>query len=988
MSRMFAVLCLMMVAVTTCFSSSSLAQPAHLVKDMVAADQPSSGAINNIVPIRGDRSLIQYRDGAGTWIFDAASKQSWSLESKVATRNQYEFGVVNGNLYLSGDDGVHGFELWQSDGTPEGTAPFVNANPRGISWFSAREVVRRGDDIYFFGNSTTRSGVVELWKANQSTGAVQLINRFEPSQSGIFLSPQRPYPTPNGFFSLLWAAGAVAETGYELWYTDASSGDTRRVYSHKGDFSDHGLTASLTVLGDSAFFVYYDYSSSSSPQLWQSDGTVAGTRAMDAPLINENSSLLEIYPANDCLYLAVRSNTSVGAGQLWVYKDAQFIFIRELAPGQRVDILVDREQNSAFFITRAESAGPLALARTDGTPDGTTIIQTFPELVPHQVTFLGKAGSDVLFADQSESNRALWRSNGTADGTVVIAPLDGDVTALYALANQTIVYQVGRSIWRTDGSAAGTSLLKTFALNSSRDSTLFTTLTASGNYVVVSEDKPGIVAPTLFVTDGTVAGSADVAIAGPSGSPAVSNRMILGDRLLFSVLGAEGNLTPWLSTSDGSDVQPASQLSVTLSSLENFHLLGSANGAQIGTSGDQLWRIDPITGEASSLDVISVEQYAYGASLRDAAGREWLYFAGSSGVDFGLWKTDGTIIGTTLVRNFQDLGVGDGYRQLDWLTPVGDKIYFRVSISYGHAWLGVSDGTPDGTRVVADIPTLSDGTFATFGPGRLTNVNGILFFFADDGVHGLELWRSDGTGEGTRMVKDVHPNDLWWAFGWQRAVKSTLYYMFNDGVHGWELWKSDGSAEGTVMVKDINPNGDSWAFVFGEKDGKLLLTADDGEHGTELWSSDGTSEGTKMLKDINPTGSGVELDPLLDGRGERNGITYFGANDGVHGTELWQTDGTPEGTVIVQDIAPGAASSTPSNLIIAGDNLYFSADDGAHGRELWAMPVDAPGGGEKLPENSGGGGAWDVFISMALMLVAFMRALSLCMSKISKLEAN
>jgi ELWxxDGT repeat protein len=105
---------------------------------------------------------------------------------------------------------------------------------------------------------------------------------------------------------------------------------------------------------------------------------------------------------------------------------------------------------------------------------------------------------------------------------------------------------------------------------------------------------------------------------------------------------------------------------------------------------------------------------------------------------------------------------------------------------------------------------------ASASPSDFTEFNGALYFGADDGVHGNELWKTDGTAPGTVMVKDINtavagasasPN----AF---TAFNGALYFSANDGVHGVELWKTDGTAAGTVMVKDINPTGDSGAFGF------------------------------------------------------------------------------------------------------------------------------------------------------------------------------
>ena len=87
----------------------------------------------------------------------------------------------------------------------------------------------------------------------------------------------------------------------------------------------------------------------------------------------------------------------------------------------------------------------------------------------------------------------------------------------------------------------------------------------------------------------------------------------------------------------------------------------------------------------------------------------------------------------------------------------------------------------------------------------LTNVNGTLFFTADDGVNGCELWKSDGTAAGTVLVKDIRPGSCSSCPRNLTNVNGTLFFAADDGSDGRELWKSDGTAAGTVLVKDICP---------------------------------------------------------------------------------------------------------------------------------------------------------------------------------------
>lgn len=284
----------------------------------------------------------------------------------------------------------------------------------------------------------------------------------------------------------------------------------------------------------------------------------------------------------------------------------------------------------------------------------------------------------------------------------------------------------------------------------------------------------------------------------------------------------------------------------------------------------------------------------------------------------------------------KDIYPGTGSSNICYLTNVDNKLFFAANNGVNGMELWKSDGTDAGTVLVKDI---RPGT-ASSSIGYLTHVNHKLFFVANDGVSGNELWKSDGTPEGTVMVKNIRPGSLSSNPSGLVNINGILYFSADDGVNGVELWKSDGTEAGTVMVKNINPySGSSYPQAMANINGYLFFAATDGTKGIELWKSDGTAAGTVLVKDIYPGSNDSYPFDLIN----VGSTLFFSADNGANGTELWKSDGTTAGTSLVKDIWTGVNGSFPFSLRNVNGLLFFSADNGSKGTELWKSDGTAAG---------------------------------------------
>lgn len=274
----------------------------------------------------------------------------------------------------------------------------------------------------------------------------------------------------------------------------------------------------------------------------------------------------------------------------------------------------------------------------------------------------------------------------------------------------------------------------------------------------------------------------------------------------------------------------------------------------------------------------------------------------------------------------------------------------------------MSDGTPEGTSLVAD---LAPGRLR-FDPVDLTPFAGRLFF-APGATDQTGVWVSDGNAEGTFRLSFPCPGScntpgrifgataqrlLFQAGSCQPPFQGNLWTYDTAGqlsmlplCYGYDtvafrgneaflglgqLWRVDLTTGATVQLT-------SWpASQFGptslKASGNLLFfSRNDAATGTELWVSDGTAAGTVLVKALS-LGFPHAAARQLTVAGDRLFLSVFNPETGE---ELWTSDGTPAGTHLVADLNPGPAGSAPQSLTAVNSRLLFAADDGTSGLELW-----------------------------------------------------
>jgi ELWxxDGT repeat protein len=404
-------------------------------------------------------------------------------------------------------------------------------------------------------------------------------------------------------------------------------------------------------------------------------------------------------------------------------------------------------------------------------------------------------------------NDGLWKSDGTPSGTIKINASPQYITGPLVTLGNIAYFKSGMQIWKTDGTESGTVMVIDIPNTSGLG-----TLVPAGNLVFFLVRVGNTAINKLWKTDGTAAGTSIVMDIDPTNSISWDPRFLFAynNALYFKAGNSAYGMELWKT--DG-----------TVAGTVVVKDVNPGSGAGTSSLG-------------SYFAIYNNELYYYGG------------YTTSGAFSYGLWKTNGTDPGTMLVKTTSFI---------DNITVINGLLYFFAfdgsgtggSSVYGEE-LWKSDGTTAGTYMIKDIKTGS-GSGVSSG-SQLATINGKIVFGASDGTTGIELWASDGTAGGTQLLKDINSGtsgSLGNYFTASDVINGYIYFGADNGVLGRELWVTDGTSTGTFLVSDIWSGNDAsspWSFhVF---NGNLYFNAEQSSFNGELWSC-GNFVGIPTLQD-------------------------------------------------------------------------------------------------------------------------------------------
>jgi trimeric autotransporter adhesin len=803
-------------------------------------------------------------------------------------------GAVTNNLLLFGanDNSKIGHELWQTDGTPSGTKLLFDI---------AKEEYQSSKATNFL---TLNNRAIFNVSLNQNYDNVLISsNGTEKGTAALklgdnLLSPDYLIQTPNFLFIT-----TTLSTGVAIVKSDGTDTGTS-IFSMMA--SDRSIIEKPVFLNGLLFYI--TRTSNELYELWRSDGTSSGTFVVKSgPIYNGIASMTT---TNNLVYF-------------WA-----------------------RDQNEGFL-----------LWSTDGSLDNTKFVKDFDQGQNNSYsTTMGKLGNYLFVYIETWTGVQLWRTDGTALGTVLIDDNPIGFTNFIEFNNELFAYGSSLSKIPFDGP---------MELISNGD---FTDAKVINGFMFFSaqNNNTGL---EPWMSDGTTSGThiiKDIKHGFDSSNPEILGT--IGGKIVWIVTDYEHGRELYICDVNGENMQLLKDLNSKTNDSNPYSFTKQDDkiifNAYTESNGSEIYSYNKLDNSFNFIDLYTGIGSSNPRSFTEIDGYHY-FIADDSTHSIEFWNWTNEINDATLVKdlspsfepdNFNDVHIVNNrvlftaidsfyQRNLYSLSPgpvatieklilpnylekykqfaeLNGEIYF---IDYSHG-LYKTDG------ITVDLVYNFSSSNRTF-QGIFTYKNKLFLSIRDD-QSGNQLWVSDGTVAGTKPYNNTRyapgnePPRLFTVVGdyMYFTTVNTQYIAF--------IYRTDGISGEVEKIQSFEDQSSYLYFSdFLACNGALLYFVDSYKYmGSVLFRTDGTKEGTYFIESFDED---IEISnkALLGNR------LYFNGYSKRYGSELWVTDGTKDGTNRIADICPGPCSSNPQNITIIDSVLYFSAYHPDYGREFWSKPV-------------------------------------------------
>lgn len=632
-----------------------------------------------------------------------------------------------------------------------------------------------------------------------------------------------------------------------------------------------------------------------------------------------------------------------------------------------------------YFVAQDNDLTGLELWRTDGTDSGTSFVKDiYPGTRSSGVSNYASVGNILFFTANNGSHGVeLWKTDGTDSGTVMVKDIrSGSIGSnpyqLTPLGDKLLFTAThdssGIELWVSDGTDSGTVLVKDIRLGqlSSGIGHMF----AWGDTLLFTATD-GSKGEELWMSDGTESGTKLIKdIRSGSFSSGINYFVEYKGRVYFSANNGTDGSEMWVT--DGSDTGTKMAYNYATAAKSHGPTYMVVNQGYIyyaGVDSAKGYELMQTDGSLSGTKVVKdLDPFGSSGPQNLTVVGDRIFFLADAGKGKELYVSDGTSAGTKLTRDLYPIQT-DGF--IRHMTVLDSTLYFvaHQSPNYQDFELySVPKGSTYPTRVIDIVP----GGVAS-NPADLTAFNGKLFFSVNDQKHGKEIWTS--TPSKTAIFLDLYSGTKSAGIVAMGPTKGGVLFnaIDDDGDH---LWKSTGSEAGTVnmnMKSRFTANASPRMFYQGGKYTYFTAKKSLQEY---LYLTDGTLQGiddiyrglnTETIKEMTQVGNslyftkrgsstseflyrstdgnyGIKVKTINPSRlgdkvynlTEYKGMVFFSAYEQAnYGQELFKSDGTSSGTVLVKDLVSGRSGSNPSNLTVLDSSLIFTTGGTTSWSTLW-----------------------------------------------------